>query len=252
MLENMTRAVCIYCGAMKPDVHVRCSECERAPISDLDFECSLSLSEERLPADKLDEIGRLIREHASGSSLDEKKRVRLLEAITGRTLKTGDPSNQAEQISDKPSTPQEAPRLLDRLFGGLAKIVGGFLLFVVVLGGGAWLFGTHMVSTPDNARVLIDLEQHSYASIPCVVRGTIERELIKNRTDAWNPKTPLVLMDNAEAGTIAEIRRGQQRGEKWQPDRRCRDANGFMQTISLTDRIFGYRSRWTAEGEWRW
>ena len=129
------------------------------------------------------------------------------------------------------------------------------ILFLIVLVGGWVLFGakTMVTPAPGNASVIMDLEQHRYASPPCVVKGTLDRELIKNRQDVSDATTALVLMDYAEQGTIGEVRDAKAiLDQEWHPDRHCANADGFMQMVSLAQRLFGYRSRWTPTGEWRW
>jgi len=119
------------------------------------------------------------------------------------------------------------------------------LLAAVLLGLGS--LGSTLRTAPDNAGVIVDMDEGVYASIPCVLVGTIDRELIKNRDDVSEPDAPLILSDYAETGTIGEAR-----AKRWRPDVRCRNSDGFMRTVSLPDRVLGYQSRWTPGGEWRW
>lgn len=126
--------------------------------------------------------------------------------------------------------------------------------FLVAIVGASVLFGAKiLVGAPGNATVIVDMEQQIYASPPCVVKGTLDRELIKNRQDVSDTTTALVLMDYAEQGTIGEVRDAKAiLDQEWHPDRHCANADGFMQMVSLAQRLFGYRSRWTPTGEWRW
>lgn len=117
---------------------------------------------------------------------------------------------------------------------------------------GLFLFGYKQVHTaPDNAPAILDLDAQTYASPPCVIDGSIERELIKNRADARDPSTNLVLEDYAKLSTMEEarLRRG---NRNWKADKACSRAEGFTQTLSGFDLLFGHTSRWTKDGDWRW
>jgi hypothetical protein len=102
-------------------------------------------------------------------------------------------------------------------------------------------------SMPEWAKLIIDEELGTYASIPCVVNGTLERDLVKNPNDARDPWKPLVLQDYANETTAGAIR-----GKGFRPDEKCRDATGFLQELGLLGLFFDLESRWTPEGEWRW
>ena len=79
------------------------------------------------------------------------------------------------------------------------------------------------------------------------MHGNLDRELIENRSDVSNPSAALLLKKYAEESTIAAAR-----AADYKADDRCRNTNGFMQEVTLLNRLFGYRSRWTPAGEWRW
>jgi hypothetical protein len=100
---------------------------------------------------------------------------------------------------------------------------------------------------PDRAKLIIDRENGTYASIPCVIHNTLERPLIKNPEEVDNVERALVLQDYADMTTAGEIR-----GKSLRPDSKCRAANGFGQDVGLWGLIFKQESRWTPEGEWRW
>jgi hypothetical protein len=122
----------------------------------------------------------------------------------------------------------------------VAVIVGVFALWA--------LFGIKTITfAPDNAAVITDEERQTYASPPCAGLGYVDRDLIKNPEDARNPKLSLHLMDYADTSRMAIVR-----DMGWKPDAKCRNADGLTQTITLFQEIFGYTSRWTPQGEWRW
>ena len=124
-------------------------------------------------------------------------------------------------------------------------ITGAVLVGVLVL---LALFGLKTIEfAPDNAAVIIDEERQTYASPPCVIQGYVDRELIKNREDASTPDIGLHLMDYAETSQMFIMRE-----IGWKPDAKCRKADGLTQTTTLFQSIFGYTSRWTPQGEWRW
>jgi len=120
---------------------------------------------------------------------------------------------------------------------------------VVLFIGALLMFGIKITrSAPIDAPLIVDSERKTYASVPCVLNGTLDRELIKNRRDVNAPTKPLVLMDYAEESTIGEVRRL----KSWHPDVTCRNAAGFTQTISLAGSLLGWERRWTRKGQWRW
>ena len=101
---------------------------------------------------------------------------------------------------------------------------------------------------PDNARVVVDEQRMTYASTPCVVFNKLDRELIANRSEANDPAKPLQLFSYASEKTIADIKAD----GKWSRDAACDYVTGFDQIITRWMRLSGYRSRWTADGQWRW
>jgi hypothetical protein len=127
----------------------------------------------------------------------------------------------------------------------------GVIVGLVVLVLLTFMFGKQTLMAPDNAGVVIGTERHSYASIPCVIHGDIDREVITNRSEVPEITKPLHLLEFAETSTLAHANELKGQDRKWHPDHRCVKANGFAQITSLGDRLFG-RSRWTPTGEWRW
>jgi hypothetical protein len=101
---------------------------------------------------------------------------------------------------------------------------------------------------PDGARVLADTERRTYASMSCVYYGQLERELIANRQAVANPDEVLLLLSHANETTIGELRR--QGG--WRRDSACNYVFGFDQIVTTWNRLVGYRSRWSDDGNWRW
>lgn len=126
-------------------------------------------------------------------------------------------------------------------------VIAGLVVLVLL----TFMFGKQTQMAPDNAGVVIDTERHSYASISCVIQGDIDREVVTNRREVTDTTKPLHLLNFAETSTLAHANELREQDRKWHPDRRCVNANGFVQITSLGARLFG-RSRWTPTGQWRW
>jgi hypothetical protein len=114
-------------------------------------------------------------------------------------------------------------------------------------------FGDTYIFPPPHARMVIDEGQLTFASVPCVVSGALERELIKNRDEARDASKPLLLRPYADEVRMSEISaRRNERNEHFRRDEKCAKASGFDQYVTGWQRILGFRSRWTEDGEWRW
>ena len=122
---------------------------------------------------------------------------------------------------------------------------------------------------PDHARIVIDEERRTYASIPCAIRGETERDMIARRdalpllsyhSDLLRCKIPQKLADfiapekphdYAFDTTAGAVRARSKIEDGWRPDAKCRDGSGFQERLGL----FGpFRSptRWMADGHWWW
>ncbi len=128
------------------------------------------------------------------------------------------------------------------------QIAAAIIVVVASIVTMALLFLYSVELAPDNARVLADGEKRTYASTPCVIYNKLERELITNRGEIDDPNKALQLHSYANEVGIAEVR--DLRG--WRRDSACNYINGFDQIVTVLDRMLGYRSRWTDEGQWRW
>lgn len=128
------------------------------------------------------------------------------------------------------------------------QIAAAIIVVVAFIVTVALLFLYSVEMAPDNARVLADGEKRTYASTPCVVYNKLERELIANRDEIDDPRKALQLHSYANEVGIAEVR--DLRG--WRRDSVCNYINGFDQIVTVLDRMLGYKSRWTDEGQWRW
>lgn len=128
------------------------------------------------------------------------------------------------------------------------QIAAAIVLVVAFILAMALMFTYSIEPAPDNARVLADGEMRTYASTPCVIFNKLERELIVNRAQIDDAEKPLQLQTYANEVGIGEVR--SLRG--WRRDKACNFFNGYDQIVTVMDRIFGYRSRWTDEGQWRW
>ena len=103
-------------------------------------------------------------------------------------------------------------------------------------------------TAPDNATVVADYVDKIYASPPCIINGTTDREYIENADAVRNDQA------NAEPVFSADvISIGEARAEGYRPDKACADADGFVHSRALLLSILGLTSdRWTDDGGWRW
>lgn len=126
-------------------------------------------------------------------------------------------------------------------------VITGVVL-AALLAAAAILLSYKIEPPPDNAKVIADEQRMTYASTPCVVFNTLDRELIANRTEISDPSKPLQLYSYASEKTFADVRAD----AKWTRDKACDYVTGFDQIVTRWMRLIGYRSRWTADGQWRW
>jgi len=134
------------------------------------------------------------------------------------------------------------------IVGRFAAKMFAVLASIGLFGAFLFLLADRIEMAPENAQVVVDFGTLTYASNPCVVHGNLEREVMLNRKDIADPAKPLLLIDDAHATRIGEVREGR----VWKPDNKCNAADGFTQTVTFWNRLFGYRSRWTSDGEWLW
>jgi hypothetical protein len=118
----------------------------------------------------------------------------------------------------------------------------------ILLAAAAFLLSYTIVPPPDNARVVVDEERHTYASTPCVLYNKLDRELIANRTEASDPSKPLQLLPHVSDKAFGEVRAD----TALTRDTACDYVTGFDQIVTRWMRLVGYRSRWTEDGQWRW
>jgi len=129
----------------------------------------------------------------------------------------------------------------------LATVALGALAF-----GALFAFADEVVQPPQNARMIVDDQKKTFASVPCVVLGKTERELLKNRQEARDRSKALHFQPYAEEVPMWQIDdRRVAHKEPYRRDAVCNDANGFDQVRSFWDRIFDRPLRWTSSGEWR-
>jgi hypothetical protein len=122
------------------------------------------------------------------------------------------------------------------------------IVVFAVLAATALMFFYRIEPPPGNARVIADSEQHTYASTSCVIYGQLERELIANRSAVADPASALQLLPYANETTIGDLT-GQ---SGWRRDGACNYVTGFDQIVTNWERLTGWRSRWSDQGEWRW
>jgi hypothetical protein len=140
----------------------------------------------------------------------------------------------------------------------MARVVGGervddttsavVIILFAVIAIVAVMFVYRVEPPPQDARVIADNDKRTYASTSCVIYGRTERELIANREAVADPGRDLELQPYASETTIGAVR--QQAG--WRRDSVCDYVLGFDQIVTAWNRLLGYRSRWSDDGEWRW
>ncbi|MDR3467017.1 MAG: hypothetical protein P4M07_13835 [Xanthobacteraceae bacterium] len=126
--------------------------------------------------------------------------------------------------------------------------VAPFVVLFAVIAVAALLLVYRIEPPPEDALVIADNEMHTYASTSCVIHGKLERELITNREAVADPSRDLELEPYASESTIGALSR--QPG--WRRDSTCNYVLGFDQIVTVWNNLFGYRSRWSGTGEWRW
>lgn len=123
-------------------------------------------------------------------------------------------------------------------------LTGGLFLITAA----AVLFSYQVKPPPDYAKVIADGEKFTYASTPCILFNTLDREMIANRPEIGDPKKEIQLLPFANEQTMGDMRAD----KKWQRDKTCNAAIGYDQIVTVWMRLLGYRSRWDSEGVWRW
>ena len=101
---------------------------------------------------------------------------------------------------------------------------------------------------PGSAPVIADDERSTYASTPCILSNTLDRDLIGNRKEIEDPTKAIELLPYANEKTIADVTAD----PRWSRDKACNFATGFDQIVTVWMRLTGYRSRWAEDGTWRW
>lgn len=145
-----------------------------------------------------------------------------------------------------PPLTRTAPKSSPRSWTTLAIALGAAALLIVATA--AVLLSYNIVPPPEIAPVVADEERSTYASTPCVLSNTLDRELIGNRPEADDPAKTLELLPYANEKTIAVVNAD----PRWSRDKACNYAFGFDQIVTVWMRLTGYRSRWAEDGHWRW
>lgn len=128
----------------------------------------------------------------------------------------------------------------------IASAIGAVVLLIVA--AGAILLSYKIMPPPDVAPVIADEERSTYASTPCVIANTLDRELIGNRKEIEDPTKTIELLPYANEKTIAIVKAD----PRWSRDKACNFAFGFDQMVTVWMRLTGFRSRWADDGHWRW
>jgi hypothetical protein len=128
----------------------------------------------------------------------------------------------------------------------VAMIAGGCAAVAMVIA--AVLLRYRIETPPDNAVVITDDGRQTYASTPCIIFNTLDRELIANRPEISDPSVQLRLQPYANQRTFGDVK-----GDgRWKRDAKCNSTIGFDQIVTAWMRWTGYRARWSDEGQWRW
>jgi len=128
----------------------------------------------------------------------------------------------------------------------LASIVG----FVICFGIYGLLSSKLTTYPPDNDKLILDTERHTYASVPCAIRGQTDRDLIVDRAALANPNSFLELPSSADEGTMGQVREERRSGVLWKRDTTCEANGGFDVRWQLYQRE--PKPPWTPNGDWRW
>ena len=119
---------------------------------------------------------------------------------------------------------------------------------LMMIAGAAVLLSYKILPPPGIAPVIADEERSTYASTPCVLANTLDRELIGNRKEIADPSKTIELLAYANEKTIAVVTSD----PRWSRDKACNFATGFDQIVTVWMRLVGYRTRWADDGQWRW
>jgi len=128
----------------------------------------------------------------------------------------------------------------------IAIIAGGCAAVIMVIA--AVLLRYRIETPPDSAVVITDDSRQTYASTPCIIFNTLDRELIANRREISDPSVQLRLQPYANQRTYGDVKGD----ERWKRDAVCNSVNGFDQIVTAWMRWTGYRARWAEDGQWRW
>lgn len=134
-----------------------------------------------------------------------------------------------------------------RKFGSaLVSLVG----LAICLAAYGLIAGEFATRPSDKAKLIPDTERHTYASIPCVIRGQADRELIVDRSALANPDSLLEPTSFAEEGTIGQVRTEGRSGTPWKRDPTSEAAGGFE--VPWHAHQSEPKPRWTPDGDRRW
>lgn len=145
-----------------------------------------------------------------------------------------------------PSLKPAAKTASRRTRNALAVAIGFFALAIVAVA--AVLLSYKILPPPGIAPVVADEERSTYASTPCLLSNTLDRDLITNRKEIEDPTKALELQPYANEKTIEVVTAD----PRWSRDKACNFAAGFDQIVTVWMRLTGYRSRWAEDGHWRW
>ena len=116
---------------------------------------------------------------------------------------------------------------------------------------------------PDNAEVILDRDNRTWISLPCMLADNFERatrekldafmddQYILNRREKWSARE-ILDRDVLERSTMADTHALQRKDPKWHPDDVCNTADGFVEEKTLWGWLTNRPSRWTSDGQWRW
>lgn len=118
-------------------------------------------------------------------------------------------------------------------------------------------------SAPDNAEMILDRNNKTWISPPCMLADNFERAT-RGRLDTfmdeqhdlngrnqWSIRE-ILARGVLEKSTMAEAHALQKKDPKWAPDSVCNSAGGFLDERTVWGWLTSRPSRWTPDGQWRW
>jgi hypothetical protein len=116
---------------------------------------------------------------------------------------------------------------------------------------------------PDNAEVILDRDNKTWISPPCLTVDNFERatrnkidkfiddEFAFSDREKWSARE-LITHGVLERSTMGDAHALRRKDPKWHPDDVCNNAGGFLDEKTVWGWLTNRPSRWTPDGQWRW